>query len=122
MEQATELTPKQLKRREKNRRRYERHKARKEAARLELLKHLPQPTEHALARWVERFREDEKFSICYARSRPVSWEELCAVVRRNGLRWRLRPGGEFRQDAQTGAVFAIGGTPPECRTVVRIKL
>ena len=117
------------KRKAKKARQRAKKKAKKQAAKEERLKatlaHLPQPTQHALDRWEQRFRPDELFFAAYARSESIEWETLKREASEASLLLRLTPQSEFRRDRVTGAVFVImpkHGGGKEVRTVVRLRL
>lgn len=64
-------------------------------------------SEHAILRWADRFRPDERLVAALVRADPVAWEVLRREARAAGLAFRLSPDCEYRRDPSTHAVFVI---------------
>lgn len=121
--------PKYADKAEAKRAKRERAKARKRQAREDVYKawskHLPQPVDHALERWAERFPPDLGFWATYHVSRPVEWRDIARKVLSAGLKLRLSFDSQFRIHDKTGAVFVIDtgwGGLKVVKTVVRLNI
>lgn len=88
-------------------------------------RHMPQPVDHALVQWSERFPSDLLFWECYHLSRPAEWSEIARNVTDAGLVLRLSSRCEYRIHDKTGAVFVIADGwegVKVVKTVVRLNL